>query len=290
MKENKSELLLIKKENILDMINEEDNTNNDFPDIIYSKLYQKSLLEKILDIVKNIQLELLSQNSFNKMNKKFSYKLIKHLLKDLKLELNSTFKNNIQKNSKIKHRSNKITNTLFKNNTTINGNKNILINKKLNLALSKLKFQNFNLENEISSVNTKIKLLSHNKSKVQNTSHFYYQFLTGKKEDIQAYNLLHDKLLDIRDKFKIVVKKKEYQNNIINQLNTAVSLWKEEKRLKNKKYKSEYVITSQIINEETKEYPTKTSSFANDIDCEKEKNNSNEIENDALYKNKLICI
>ena len=69
MKENKSELLLIKKENILDMINEEDNTNNDFPDIIYSKLYQKSLLEKILDIVKNIQLELLSQNSFNKMNK-----------------------------------------------------------------------------------------------------------------------------------------------------------------------------------------------------------------------------
>jgi hypothetical protein len=290
MKENKSELLLIKKENILDLINAEDNTNNDFPDIIYSKLYQKSLLEKILDIVKNIQLELLSQNSFNKMNKKFSYKLIKHLLKDLKLELNSTFKNNIHKNSEIKHRSNKIINTLFKNNTTINGNKNIPINKKLNLALSKLKFQNFKLENEISSVNTKIKLLSHNKSKVQNTSHFYYQFLTGKKEDIQAYNLLHDKLLDVRDKFKIVVKKKEYQNNIINQLNTAVSLWKEEKRLKNKKYKSEYVITSQIINEETKEYPTKTSSFANDIDCEKEKNNSNEIENDVLYKNKLICI
>jgi hypothetical protein len=58
----------------------------------------------------------------------------------------------------------------------------------------------------------------------------------------------------------------------------------------NKKYKNEYIITSQIINEETKEYPTKTSSFANDIDCEKEKNNSNEIENDALYKNKLICI
>ena len=36
MKENKSELLLIKKENILDLINEEDNTNNDFPDIIYN--------------------------------------------------------------------------------------------------------------------------------------------------------------------------------------------------------------------------------------------------------------
>ena len=86
------------------------------------------------------------------------------------------------------------------------------------------------------------------------------------------------------------MKRKQFQNSIILQLKTAISQWKEETQLKNKKYHNEYIITSQIINEETKEYPTKTSSFANDIDCEKEKNNSNEIENDALYKNKLICI
>ena len=101
---------------------------------------------------------------------------------------------------------------------------------------------------------------------------------------------MHNHLLDIRDRFKIVVKKKEFQNNVILQLNTIIGLWKEEHRLKNKKYKSEYVITNQIINEETKEYPTKTSSFENDNNGEKEKINSNSIESNAIYKDKLIYI
>ena len=52
----------------------------------------------------------------------------------------------------------------------------------------------------------------------------------------------------------MIVKRKQFQNNIILQLKTAISQWKEETQLKNKKYHNEYIITSQIINEETKEY------------------------------------
>ena len=84
------------------------------------------------------------------------------------------------------------------------------------------------------------------------------------------------------------MKKKSFQNNVINQLNTAITILKEENQLNKKKYKNEYIITSQIINEETKEYPTKISSFANENYTEKEKINKNEIESNVLYKDKLI--
>ena len=90
------------------------------------------------------------------------------------------------------------------------------------------------------------------------------------------------------------MKKKELQNYIINQLNIAVNSLKEALEFENKKYQNEYIITSQIINEETNQYPTKTSSLDNDNDngiiFDKEKINSNKIENDIIYKSKLICI
>ena len=86
------------------------------------------------------------------------------------------------------------------------------------------------------------------------------------------------------------MKRKQFQNSIILQLKTAISQWKEETQLKNKKYHNEYIITSQIINEETKEYPTKISSFANEQTTEKGKIKMNEIESNVLYKDKLIYI
>ena len=159
MKENKSELMMIKK-NILGLFN--DKSNKDFSNIKYSKLYFKLILEKILDSIKNIQLLLLSKKSLNKAGDKISYETIKNLLKDLKVELNSTFK---EKEQKIKYRPNKICNySLIKNVSNIN-NKNIIINPKLISELSDLKLLNFKLENQIKFIDTKIKLLSNNKLK-----------------------------------------------------------------------------------------------------------------------------
>ena len=293
MKENKSELIM-KKENILDLLNLNDKSNKNYLNIIQSKLYKKLILEKILDNIKNIQLVLLSKKSLNKSDNKLPYEIIKNVLKDLKLELNSTFKekepNNI--NTKIKYRPNKISNySLIKNVSNIN-NKNIIINPKLIPELSNLKLINFKLENELEFIDTKIKLLSNNNSneKGKNPSIISYSFLNGKNENIEAYNSLHDNLLDKRERFKLIVKKKGLQNYIINQLNTAINSLREDILFEKKFFKNEYIITSQIIDEETNEYPTKTSSLENDINSDKDKIFSNKIENDILYKNRLICI
>ena len=289
MEENKS-LLIKKKENILDFLNLNESLYKDFNNIINSKYNHKLLLEKILSIIKNTQLEILSQKSVNKTSNKFSCKIIKNILRDLKKELNSIFKENKQKYKKIKYRPKNIRNNSLIQTFSDRVSKNILINKKINSELSNLKFINFKLENQIESIDNKIKFESYILNEKEH-SHLLYIFLNEKNEGMLSYNLLHDNLLDIRDKFKIVVKKKEFQNNVILQLNTAINLWKEEHRLKNKKYKSEYVITSQIINEETKEYPTKTSSFENDNNNgEKEKINSNDMESNSIYKGKLIYI
>ena len=86
------------------------------------------------------------------------------------------------------------------------------------------------------------------------------------------------------------MKKKALQNNVILQLEAAKKEWKEDNKLEKKKYQNEYIITSQIINEESKDYATKSSSFANDNYSGKGKINLNRIENDVLYKGKLIYV
>ena len=289
MKENKSELIIMKKEKILDFINLNESSREDLSNIINFKLNHKLLLEKILKIIKNIQLEFLSQKSFNKTNNKLSSKIIINILKDLKINLNSFFNDNKQRYTKIKYRPKNICNHSFIQ-TFSKDSKNMLINPKLISELSNLKFLNFNLENQIEFINAEIKLISYNISNKKNSLQFLHPLLNTNNEYRLAYNILHDDLLKIRDIFKIVVKKKQFQNNIILQLNTAISKWKEENQLKNKKYQNEYIITSQIINEETKEYPTKTNYFTNNNYAEKQKIETKEIDNNIIYKDKLIYI
>ena len=85
------------------------------------------------------------------------------------------------------------------------------------------------------------------------------------------------------------MKKKDFQNKVILQLTTAVNSWKDELKLQNKK-NNQYIITNQIIDEETKEYPTKTTQLENE-ECYNNKTIfANVIENDILYKRKLICV
>ena len=295
MKDNKSALVMSKPDNILDIINQKNGARKCSFDDIYPKLTHKSFLQKILNVIKNIQIELLSQVSTRKKNNQFSNKTIINLLKDLKIELNATLKENIQNESEMEHDTKIIKKDLAKkifgknNKAKKNGNKNPSNYQKLNSELSELKILNFNIENEIKCIDTKINIISNNKIINKNSSKNNYLFLEGRNTDIQPEIILHNDLLKAREKFKFIVKKKDFQNKVILQLTTAVNLWKDELKLQNKK-NNQYIITNQIIDEETKEYPTKMTQFENEECCNNKKIFANIIENDFLYKRKLICV
>ena len=295
MKDNKSALVISKTGNILDIINPKNGARKCSFDDIYPKLTHKSFLQKILNVIKNIQIELLSQVSTRKKNNQFSNKTIINLLKDLKIELNATLKENIQNESEMEHDTKIIKKDLAKkifgknNKVKKNGNKNPSNYQKLNSELSELKILNFNIENEIKCIDTKINIISNNKIINKNSSKNNYLFLEGRNTDIQPEIILHNDLLKAREKFKFIVKKKDFQNKVILQLTTAVNLWKDELKLQNKK-NNQYIITNQIIDEETKEYPTKMTQFENEECCNNKKIFANIIENDFLYKRKLIYV
>ena len=281
--------------NILDIINQKNGARKCSFDDIYPKLTHKSFLQKILNVIKNIQIELLSQVSTRKKNNQFSNKTIINLLKDLKIELNATLKENIQNESEMEHDTKIIKKDLAKkifgknNKVKKNGNKNPSNYQKLNSELSELKILNFKIENEIEYIDTKISIISSTKIINKNLSKNNYLFLEGRSIDAQPENILHNDLLKAREKFKFIVKKKDFQNKVILQLTTAVNSWKDELKLQNKK-NNQYIITNQIIDEETKEYPTKTTQIENEECYNNKKIFANVIENDILFKRKLICV
>ena len=298
MKDNKSALVISKPDNILDIINQKNEARKCSFDDIYPKLTHKSFLQKILNVIKNIQIELLSQVSSREKNHQFSNKTIINLLKDLKIELSATLKENIQNESEIEHDTKIIKKDLAKkifgqneknNKVKKHENKNPSNYQKLNSELSELKILNFKIENEIEYIDTKISIISSTKIINKNPSKNNYLFLEGRSIDSQPENILHNDLLKAREKFKFIVKKKDFQNKVILQLTTAVNLWKDELKLQNKK-NNQYIITNQIIDEETKEYPTKTTQIENEECYNNKKIFANVIENDILYKRKLICV
>ena len=298
MKDNKSALVISKPDNILDIINQKNEARKCSFDDIYPKLTHKSFLQKILNVIKNIQIELLSQVSSREKNHQFSNKTIINLLKDLKIELSATLKENIQNESEIEHDTKIIKKDLAKkifgqneknNKVKKHENKKPSNYQKLNLELSELKILNFKIENEIEYIDTKISIISSTKIINKNPSKNNYLFLEGRSIDSQPENILHNDLLKAREKFKFIVKRKDFQNKVILQLTTAVNLWKDELKLQNKK-NNQYIITNQIIDEETKEYPTKTTQLENEECCNNKTIFANVIENDILYKRKLICV
>ena len=298
MKDNKSALVISKPDNILDIINQKNEARKCSFDDIYPKLTHKSFLQKILNVIKNIQIELLSQVSSREKNHQFSNKTIINLLKDLKIELSATLKENIQNESEIEHDTKIIKKDLAKkifgqneknNKVKKHENKKPSNYQKLNLELSELKILNFKIENEIEYIDTKISIISSTKIINKNPSKNNYLFLEGRSIDSQPENILHNDLLKAREKFKFIVKKKDFQNKVILQLTTAVNLWKDELKLQNKK-NNQYIITNQIIDEETKEYPTKTTQIENEECYNNKKIFANVIENDILFKRKLICV
>jgi hypothetical protein len=298
MKKSNSLLVLNNSENFLEKINFNDNNKKEFFEYVYSRLKHKIFLEKILHIIKITQIEFLSQISAHKKNNKFSYKIIKNILQELKNELDSTFKDNIQNKTNIESTTNKNKSDLIKNifgkvkkdnNLKIKNNKNQIINYKYSVELPNLKLLNFKIENQLTYMDIKIKLLSPNLFNNKDTFKYVYLFLDSKNDTTQAYNFLHDNLIYIREAFKLIVKNKELQNNRLLQMNAAVNILKEECHLIKKNFQNEYINTSQIINEESKEYITKTGVCTNEI-YNNNNNKINEYESDNIYKNKLVRV
>ena len=300
MKKSNSLLVLNNNENFLEKINFNDNNKKEFCEYVYSRLKHKIFLEKIIHIIKITQIEFLSQISAHKKNNKFAYKIIKNILQELKNELVSTFKDNIQNKTNIESTTNKNKSDLIKNifgkvkkdnNLKIKNNKNQIINYKYCVELPNLKLLNFKIENQLTYMDIKIKLLSPNLFNNKDTFKYVYLFLDSKNDTTQAYNFLHDNLIYIREAFKLIVKNKELQNNRLLQMNAAVNILKEECHLIKKNFQNEYINTSQIINEESKEYITKTGVCTNEIYNNNNNNNKiNEFEGDNIYKNKLVRV
>ena len=212
--------------------------------------------------------------------------------------MDSTFKDNIQNKTNIESTTNKNKSDLIKNifgkvkkdnNLKIKNNKNQIINYKYCVELPNLKLLNFKIENQLTYMDIKIKLLSPNLFNNKDTFKYVYLFLDSKNDTTQAYNFLHDNLIYIREAFKLIVKNKELQNNRLLQMNAAVNILKEECHLIKKNFQNEYINTSQIINEESKEYITKTGVCTNEI-YNNNNNKINEFEGDNIYKNKLVRV
>ena len=157
-------------------------------------------------------------------------------------------------NLKIKKNEGKIKKTKEKNNDN---------NYKYNIELPHLKLLNFKLENQLQYMNIMVKLkiesINFFKDEVPKFNDDYiYIFCLNKNDIFEASNYLHDNLINIRNAFKLIVKKKEIQNMNLIDLNSQVISMREKVALKGKKISNDYINTSDIINEESKEYYTKT--------------------------------
>ena len=299
MRKNKSVIALNNCESYFKKINENFGSKVNFEESVNSRLKYKSYLKNILTIIKNYQIEILTQISISKKNKKLSNKIVKQSLQDLKQELNSLF--HIKTKNKINSEQNKNkTKTFFSqnisdrkddNNSINQEEKNQVNNNKIEDELTHLKLLNFKIENQIKYIDTKIKLLSANIFIRKKHDKYIYLLLDNKNDLEQAYNLLHDKLISNRERFKIVVKQKRIQNDIMAELKEEVDLWRKEFNQKQKMNHNEYIDTNKIISEETSEY-TKTTLFpkgTNDI-TNKRRFRTEPFEGIIFYENQLKCI
>jgi hypothetical protein len=288
---------LKKSENIFSTINNIGDYQKDFCEYTYSRLKHKIFLEKLLHIIKITQSEFLVQISTCKSKNIFPKKIIKNVLEGLKKELDITFKDNIQNKNNMEDKINEnksilINNIFGKGKNTNNKykkieNKKDVNNNKLVSELPHLKLLNFKIENQLRYLDIKIKLLSSNIIIFKTSPKFIYLFLDGKNDTSNAYNLLHENLISIRDKFKLIVKYKEIQNIKVEKLEKAIILLKDEYLLKKSKFHNEYINTSEIINEESKEYITKTD-FCTIENYNDNNYKSKYLDENFIYKDKLI--
>lgn len=294
MKKSFSAKQLNKSQNIFKKINIEDDYKNDFCEFTYSRLKHKIFLQKLLHIIQLTQADFLVQISSFKNNNKFSYKIIKDILKGFKKELGTAFKNNLQIMNIMEFKAKKNKSTLITNifgqekliNLPKKENKN---NQKYINELPHLKTLNFKTENQLKYVDIKLKILSPNKFNLKNSPKYIYLFFDSKNDTSPAYNSLHDELISIRKKFTLIVKYKEMQNINLTKLGNLVNAFKNNTPFKFKH--NEYVNTSKIIEEDSDEYITRTGVCTiENFDDDNKKYNIKNLENNGLYKYRFINV
>ena len=287
----------INNNNILNKINLEKgpigNNSNSF-----SIQKHKLFLGEILHLIKLAQNDFLSQILFKlKKNNNNLNKIIIAILYNLKNELISTLKNNTENKAKIQNMMNNNKSSLVKSIFDFEReNRNYLINEnitekkikkvvktenekryKYDVELPHLKLLNFKIENQLKYMDIMIKLkresLSDFKYSIIKFNEDKHHIYCSNQNDInKSYNYLHENLINIRNEFKLIVKKKENQNRIMGLVKSKIASMKEEVELIRKKSNNDYINTSEIINEDSREYYTRTNicTIENYINSKKE--------------------
>ena len=287
---------------------EKENTKVNYYDNKLSLIKRKVFLNKILEIIKISQIDYLSQKSFKSkdIKKNNLNKIIKDILLNLKNELILTLKGNSENKAKIQNMMNNHKTFLVKsifdferenvNNIKLKEEKKKKYKKysedenyKYNIELPHLKLLNFRIENQLKYMDVIIKLKLKNIKDFKNeTSRFddfnFHIFCDNQTDNLVASNYLHNNLINIRDEFKLIVKNKEIQNRNLILLNAKVYALKEELELLGKKSSNDYVNTSDIINEDSREYYTRT----NICTIENHKSSNKELDNDNEFMKKNL--
>jgi len=300
-------------DNLLQKINnEKENSKSYIYDNNLSLLKHKVFLEKLLHLIKIYQTEYLSKASTNQKdnNKHNKIIMIKNIISNLKTDLIMTLKGNAESkakmqnimnnnksdlvknifgyekvNSEIKSKSDKKKKPLKSSINNINDNEYIY-----NVELPHLKLLNFKIENQLKYIDVLIKLKPQNLNKFKivfnSNEQKYYIFCNNQNDVNDASKFLHDNLIDVRNCFKLIVKKKESQNRNLIILNSKVTSMKEEVQQLGKKSSNDYINTSDIINEESREYYTKT----NVCTMENYKDLNKNFEDNNYIKKNLIRV
>ena len=155
----------------------------------------------------------------------------------------------------------------IKKNKNINNNNDI--DYKYIMELPHLKLLNFKIENQLTYIDIMIKLKNDSLYNLKNERNRfddeeYYIFCDNQNDISDASKYLHDELIDIRNSFKSTVKQKDIQNRNLSLLKIQVSSMKDDIDLLGKKSSNDYVNTSDIINEESRENYTKTNICTNE--------------------------
>ena len=299
---------------------EKEQNKNVFYDNSISLLKHKVFLEKLLHLIKISQIDYLSQissnsnksnvntnndtdidtntNNNNNDNPKNKIRIIKSILSNLQKDLITTLKDNTDSKAKMQNETTNIKSSLIKSifeasghpessnldTTTLNDTPKSIQKKnvsnynesyyKYNIELPHLKLLNFKIVNQLNYINSLIKV------KMQSIKHLYI-FCDNQNDISDASNHLHQNLINARNDFKSMVKKKEVQNRNLLILDSQINSMREEVATLGKKSSNEYINTSEVINEDSMEYYTKT----NVCTMENYKRNSKDFENENKINN-----
>lgn len=298
--------------------NEESKNENIIYDNSISLLKHKVFLEKIMHLIKLSQMEYLSKisseqndNENTTKNNHNTIMIIKNILLNLKKDLMITLIENTENKAKLQNLMNNkktyLVNNLFgfekENNEEVKSStqKKKTLTKSVNnrvksrcnddiynIELPTLKLMNFKIANQLEYMNIIIKLKSQNLSRLFDPGNIV--FCDNQNDINKASEYLHDNLIMVRNRFKSVVKKKDIQNRNLIVLIKKINDLKEDIELSYKKGSNDYIDTSQIINEESRENYTKTNVCTMENYKDSLNNNNNEFEDLSFMKKNIVHI